>query len=187
MHLPCPRSRVVLPLLILLIAPTLVACGGDSKADSPSGTVQVEAYRQATCTARSDYQSLLQAMGRHGSAPLNQVDLSSDKKSRLAFADSMVNGADAIVKALTAAGVPDVAGGQAGADAMVAVYRSVEDAFVAARRDFADVGTDDRASYLAAVKKLQKAVVDGANSLGAAAARETSSIDPAFNAILHCP
>jgi hypothetical protein len=184
---PCLRSRAILALLVLLIAPTVAACGGDSKADSPSGTAQVEAYRQATCTARSDYQSLLQAMGRHGSAPLNHVDLASDKKSRLAFADSMVNGADAIVKALTAAGVPDVDGGQAGADAMVAVYRSVEDAFAAARTDFADAGTDDRAAYLAAVKQLQKAVVDGANSLGAAAAKEMSSIDPAFNAILHCP
>jgi hypothetical protein len=37
------------------------------------------------------------------------------------------------------------------------------------------------------VKQLQKAVVDGANSLGAAATEQMSHIDPAFNAILHCP
>jgi hypothetical protein len=147
----------------------------------------VEAYRQATCTARAEFQSLVQSMGQHGSAPLNKVDLVADKKSRLAFADLMVSQADAIVKLLTSAGVPDVKGGQAGAAAMVAAYRSVEDAFVAARKDFADAGTGDRAAYLAAVKQLQKAVVDGANGLGAAAAREMSNIDPAFNAILHCP
>jgi hypothetical protein len=126
-------------------------------------------------------------MGQHGSAPLNKVDLVSDKKSRLAFADLMVSQADAIVKLLTSAGVPDVEGGQAGADAMVAVYRSVEDAFTTARKDFAGAATDDRAAYLAAVKQLQKSLVDGANGLGATAAAEMSNIAPAFNAILHCP
>jgi hypothetical protein len=182
-----PYSRLALLGLLFLALPGLSACGGDSKADGPSGTAQTEPYRQATCTARAEFQSLVQAMGAHGSAPLNQVDLKADKVTRLAFADSMVKGADAIVKLLTAAGAPDVSGGQAGADAMVSVYRGVEDAFAAARKDFAGAATGDRATYLAAVKKLQKALVDGANSLGTAAAKDAAQIDPAFNAILHCP
>ena len=173
--------------MLLFGTPALSACGDDSKADSPSGSSQAESYRQATCTARSEFQALVQAMGQHGSAPLNKVDLVADKKTRLAFADSMVNGSDAIVQLLKSAGAPDVTGGQAGADAMVAVYQSVEDAFAAARKGLAGAGTGDRASYLAAVKTFQKAVVDGANSLGTEATKEMSKIDPAFNAILHCP
>jgi hypothetical protein len=181
------RAVAALSLLVLLAAPALSACGGDSKADGPSGTAQEESYRQATCTARAEFAAMVQSMGQRGSAPLNKVDLVSDKKSRLEFADSMVAQADAIVKLLTSAGVPDVAGGQAGADAMVAAYRAVKDAFVAARQDFAAAGTGDRAAYLAAVKTLQKAIVDGSNTLGTEAAKRMSSIDPAFNAILHCP
>jgi hypothetical protein len=182
-----PRPLAAVALSLLLTVPALSGCGDDSKADGPSGSTSSESYRQASCTARAEFQSLLQTMGAKGSAPLNKVDLASDKQSRLAFADSMVDGADAIVKLLTAAGVPDVEGGQAGADAMLAAYRSVADAFVAARKDFAHARTGDRAAYLAEVKKLQKAIVEGANGLGVAAARSMTSIDPAFNAILHCP
>lgn len=175
--------------LCVLFAFPLTACGSDSDGDSAAaaGTVQAESYRQTFCVARTSYQALAKMLGARGSAPLNKTDLPSDKKSRLALADDLVKASGEIVKLLTDAGVPDVQGGQAGADATAAVYRAVEDAFIAARKDFAAAGVGDRASYLAAVKALQKALVDALNSLGTAAGKELGAIDPAFNAILHCP
>jgi hypothetical protein len=166
----------------------LTACGdSDSGSAAPGGTVPAESYRSSFCVARTSYQALAKTLGARGSAPLNKTDLASDKKSRLALADDLVTASGQIVKGLTDAGVPDVQGGQAGANATAAVYRAVEDAFTAARKDFAAAGVGDRATYLAAVKTLQKALVDGLNSLGTAAGKNLAAIDPAFNAILHCP
>ncbi|MBA3741921.1 hypothetical protein [Sporichthya sp.] len=183
------RPGAAAALCVVLASAVLSACGG-SDSDSgaaPAGTVPAESYRQAFCGARTSFQSLVQTMGARGSAPLNQTDLTSDQQTRLVFVDGLVDAAGQIVTALTAGGAPDVQGGRAGAEATVEVYRAVEDEFAAARKDFADAAVGDRADYLAAVKKLQAALVAAANSLGTAAGKEVSEIDPAFNAILHCP
>ncbi|HUR74846.1 MAG TPA: hypothetical protein VMZ00_11275 [Sporichthya sp.] len=180
--------RPAVAICVLLATPMLTACGDSASGSSaPGGTVQAESYRVAFCGARTSFQSLVQTMGARGSAPLNKTDLTADKQSRLRFVDGLVDGSGQIVKSLNEAGVPDVQGGRAGAAATVAVYRAVEDAFHAARADFADTAVGDRATYLAAVRKLQTALVDAANSLGSAAGKELAAIDPAFNAILHCP
>lgn len=182
------RPGLAVALCLALAVSVLSGCGSDSdSAAAPSGGVPAESYRQSFCGARASFQTLVQTMGAKGSAPLNQTDLAADEKTRLAFVDGLVDGAALIVKSLADAGVPDVQGGRAGAEATVDVYRAVEEAFAAARQEFADAGVGDRADYLAAVKKLQAALVDGANSLGKAAGAELSKIDPAFNAILRCP
>jgi hypothetical protein len=183
-----PGPGLAVALCVALASPVLAACGdSDSGSGAPAGTVQAESYRKSFCVARTEYQVLAKTLGTRGSAPLNKTDLTSDQKSRLALADDLVEASGQIVKGLTDAGVPDVQGGQAGADATAAVYRAVEDAFIAARKDFAAAKVGDRATYLAAVKALQKALVDALNSLGTAAGKELAAIDPAFNAILHCP
>ena len=181
-----PGPVAAVALCVVLASPLLSACGGSDSGAAASDAVSSESYRQAFCGARTSFQALAQTMAARGSAPLNQTDLASDQKTRLAFVDGLVDGADVIVKALAAAGTPDVQGGQAGAEATVEVYQAVDDKFAAARKNFAAAAVGERAEYLAAVKKLQAALVDAVNSLGTEAAKEMSAIDPQFNAILRC-
>ena len=175
-------------MCLLLLTP-LAACG-DTKskaATGPSGPVPGERYRQSFCVARTEFQALAQTMATQGSAKLRTDSLKVDKQTRLAYVDTLVHGEQQIVGTLRSGGVPDVAGGQAGADATVAAYQAVADGYAAARAHFAGAATGDRASYLAAVKKLQQDLAAAANSLSTEAAKHMAEIGPAFNAILHCP
>jgi hypothetical protein len=126
-------------------------------------------------------------MASRAAAPLNKADLPADKQARLALVDDMMKGAQQIVTSLTAAGVPDVQGGQSGAQVTLEVYQDLVTAFGAVRTDFAGTSTSKEPAYALALGRLQHALIDAANGLGTQVAAKAGEIDPAFNAILHCP
>jgi hypothetical protein len=155
----------VLAAVGLLAAAACGGGGGDEGAgDGASETVAAETWMGDFCAALDSWQTEL----TEGAPDLASVtDVAAAKDSVVSFLDGAAASTQTLVDEIEAAGVPDVADGEAIATEMRDAIASVGNDFSTARDDVEGLSTDDPAAFAADLSEIGTTLTEAGSAAGA--------------------
>jgi hypothetical protein len=155
-------ATVVVPLGMLVMG----ACSGGDGTDGGE-TVSATEYATGTCSAIAGWIDDIQALNTDLQTNLDPAaGLDSLKETMVGFLGDVTDATDAVIDEVEAAGVPDVDGGQAAADTVLAALRDSRDVFVDARDRVQGLSTADPAAFAAELETLGTDIQTSMSGIG---------------------
>ncbi len=166
----------------------LVGCGkGAGSATGGATTVSATAYVAKLCGGFTGWQKAVQTRASNLSKNLSPTDTVQERKTALAdYLDGLVADTDDLIQATTAAGIPDVSGGEAAAHRLTSAFQAVKTALQKAR-DKVDTLPTHVTAFQTATEQLANDITDSLTRIGNSLnSLSQGDLDKAFSANPTC-
>jgi len=160
-------ATVVVSLGMLAMGACSGEDGGTDGGDVETDTVSATEYATGMCGAIAGWIEDIQGLNADLQTTVDpEAGLDSLKDAMVGFLGDVTDATDAVIDEVEAAGVPDVEGGQATADTVLAALRDSRAVFVDARDRVQGLSTADPAAFAAELETLGADIQTSMSGIG---------------------